>query len=316
MKQFFLIIALALLFQMGVKEVYSTSIRRLAWTELMYWHNFSAYHLGTFSKLTDSLVIVDIIKSSQTGLEKLTINQRNVFNRPHFSDFDKNDYWLLMTSDSTDFVFGWSTANIDKANELYYRAQEIVNIFSLSDIDEKVTQYKEWLFSLLESDFWIPKREGYAEWLYAKRHIVRQYAQKHNLLDEDDYITQEGWDRVITEVDNRRLLNILLQTDYLELIGWQLLNDLRCRFPSEIKEYIYGLLKRYSANFDANFNKVQSGRISIGLALDTLRRLETDEKILEILAKYGKDDGRFATTEARRIVEMYINPIIAIINEQ
>jgi hypothetical protein len=301
---------------MGVEDAYSTSVRRLSWTESILHYNFSAYHLGTFSELEDSLVVIDIIKTSQKGLEKLTINQRYVFNRRYFSDFAKNEYWILMTSDGTDFVFGWSIANIDEANELYYRAKEIISIFNLSDIEEKVRKYKKWLFSLLESEFRTLKLEGYTEWLYAKRHIVRDYAEKHGLLDKYDDITQEGWSRVITEEDNLRLLNILLKVDYPEFIEWQLLNDFSYQFPSEIKEYIYGFFKRYSANFDANFAEIQSRRIQYGLAFIILRHIETDEKILEILLEHNKDSRRFDPFQERRILEKYINPIIAIIKNR
>ena len=220
-----------------------------------------------------------------------------------------------MTSDSTDFVFGWSTKDIDEAYKIFNKAIEIASIEILTDIDRKVEEYKNWLFSLCESEYQILRQEGFIEWRHGRKGIVRQYAQKHNLIDEYDFATQESWDKVFTKTDCRRFLNILLNIDYPSFPEWELISDFQNQFLSEVKAYIYNFFVRYSENFAQNLSDIQTKKIQCGLAFGILNHIETDEKILEILSEYDKDQDKYYHSQEQRILESYINPIIKRINK-
>ena len=301
-----IIIVLVFLFQIGIEKVYATSIRRISWGEMMYNYHFSAYHLGVFSEYeTDSTAVFDIIKSSKKGLNKLIIKHK------WFHTLEKNVFYIFMTSDSTDFVFGWDTEDKDEANEIFNKVKEFERIERLTNVDRKIKQYKKWLFSLCENKYQILKREGFLEWKYGRKGIVLQYAQIYDLLEDDDFVTQEkGWHIIFTERDCRRFLNILLNTNYPSFQEWELLNTFRTEYSSEIKSYIYSFFKRYSENFNENYDDIQTRKIQDGLAFVILNHIETNEKILEIIAEYNKDDNKYYPFQERKILELYINPII------
>jgi hypothetical protein len=267
--------------------------------------------LGTLSKFTtDSTAIFDVIKSSKNGVKGLTINCRN------FRIIEKNVFYVFMTSDSTDFVFSWNTKDKNEAYEMFYKAKKIESIGKLTNIDRKIKQYKKWLFSLCESKYQTLRQEGFMEWQHGRKGIVLQYAQIHGLLDEYGDITEEAWEKVITETDCWRFFNILLNIDYPSWQEWELIYSFRDKYTSDVKKYTYDFLKRYSANFDKIFIDIDRREIQAGWAFTILSRIETDGKILEIISKYDKDKDRYYHSQERRILESYINPIIAQIDKE
>ena len=302
-----IIIVLILLFRIGVFNAYSTSVVRMTWAQLIYTNHFSACHLGTFSEfVTDSTALFDIMQSSKKGLKKITINHKKFREK-----LEKNVFYVFMTSDSTNFVFGFDTEDKNEAYEMFNRLKEIERIEKLTNIDRKIKQYKKWLFSLCESKYKKLRYEGYNEWEYGRVGLVQQYAQIHGLFDESGYYaSQEGWDRVFIEQDYRRFLNILLKIEYPTYQEWSQLNSLRHKYTPEVKSYVYSYFKRYSENFDKNFKEIQHLEIQTSTAFIILKYTETNEKILEILSEYENEGDKKYYSQERWILETYINPII------
>jgi len=325
-----IIIAMVFLFQVGIESAYS-SFRRFSLGEMICEYHFSAYHLGTFSEfVSDSTATFGIIKSSKNDLNKITINYERFRISPlsptrigevDIDDTDIDDadtkkavFYVFMTSDSTNFVFGFKVENKDKALEIFNIIKEFKRIRNLTDIDKKIIDYKNWLFSLIESECWILRWEGYNEWEYGRRGIAEQYARAQGLLDDIDEnipirIWSTVWSEVYTESDYRRLFDILLSIEYPTFIEWRLIGSFQRKYTFEVKSYVYNFFKRYSENFD----KIQFKGIITSPAFRILRSIETNEEILEIITEY--DNSKWYLLEAREILETYINPIIEQINK-
>ena len=302
-----IVIVFVFLFQMGLCNAYS-SIQRVPWTSIIHFDHFSAYHIGIFSEYaTDSTIVFDILKSSEKGLKKWTVNHK------WCRTLEKNSFYFFMTSDSTDFVFGWYIKDKREAYKTFNKAKEIDKIFTLTDIDLKVRKYINWRLSLCKSKYQRLKIEGFFEWgSHGGGIMIYEYFKKYGLeaLDEDGHLMQENWDRVLTEKDKRNIFDILLKTDYPSYQEWAILLSFCHQYTSEVKTYTYNFLKRYAENFDKNLDDIQSKKIQCYMAFTILNRIETNEKILEILSGFDKDDNWYYPYQERRILESYINPII------
>jgi hypothetical protein len=253
-------------------------------------YHLSDCHVCRYSTSTATTATFNVIKSSKKGLTKLVVKQKKFMSN---GNIGKNDFWVLLSSDTTDYVFALHTPNLKEAEELFLKEKEVIKLYQHK---RNLKRYKKWLLSLWESPYQVLKSEGYIEWRYGGRDFIKESIQE-----------------IFTEKENQRVLNVLLRIDYPNWTEWSIIysfNTNNVQFNKLIQTYAYDFLKRYTANYE----KLAGRRIDINAALYILERLESDEEMRQILTAYMKDKNTWYDQE-QRILETYILPLVKRITE-
>jgi hypothetical protein len=269
--------------------------RRLPCSVIVSKNQIISYSICTAIESSDSTVIFKVIKSSDKNVETIIVGVG------HNQNYYGTDYWMVFTSHKHgDFIFRWIGNNKKEADELFAKIKKIKEICELSNNGKKEKKYKKWLFSLCNSPYSSLRWEGFNELNFA-------HTEEFNELK---FVENPDRNVTITKKDHQRFIKALLKIDYPVYEEWELMLMYSNMFKNEVKNYIYNFLERYAFNSE----EIEKERNNSGLVMAflILQRVESNEKVLDILSEYDKDnENKYGYTVSQRkiIIEDYISKI-------